>query len=467
MAKQSLQQLIDSHTQAGLRSLSKRQFLIWFAAASGKLFEGMLIFITGIGFSLIAADLQLSPTQGGILTGSILVGILIGSFVFGFLADYLGRKLIFIIEMLLFFFTLLAIYSAQSYGVLLLSFFISGFALGGDYPVAHIIISETMPTRYRGFIVLSAFSFQAIGAVTGAILSYLTLQAHPSDLTVWRLSYLYLACPAFFLFLIRFFIPESPHWLVEKNRHVDSLRATSQLLNIPIPNLPILTHSKKQKTTGYFYELFNQKNIRATILASLPWFLQDLGTYGIGIFTPTVIATLLSLPAHNNTNVTILKATEAAYASIFLDCFLLIGVICAIFLVERTGRIPLQITGFIGCAIGLSLAAFGQYQIDGTAVIFIICGFIVFNFSNNLGPNTITYLIAGELFPTRFRGIGAGFAASCGKVGASVTAFAFPIVLATFGLNALLTTLIITSIGGAIVTAYYRIETRGLNLETL
>ena len=100
-------------------------------------------------------------------------------------------------------------------------------------------------------------------------------------------------------------------------------------------------------------------------------------------------------------------------------------------------------------------------------MIFIICGFVVFNFSNNLGPNTITYLIAGELFPTIFRGIGVGFAASCGKVGASVTAFVFPIALATFGLNALLTTLIITSIGGAIVTAYYRIETTGLNLETL
>ncbi len=60
-------------------------------------------------------------------------------------------------------------------------------------------------------------------------------------------------------------------------------------------------------------------------------------------------------------------------------------------------------------------------------------GFMVFNFMTNLGPNAQTYLLAGEVFPTNIRGKGAGFAAAFAKIGAVLTAFVFPVVLADDG----------------------------------
>ena len=77
---------------------------------------------------------------------------------------------------------------------------------------------------------------------------------------------------------------------------------------------------------------------------------------------------------------------------------------------------------------------------------------MLFNFMTNIGPNAQTYLLAGEVFPTAVRGMGAGFAAAFAKIGAVMTAFLFPILLADIGTRALLYILVGTSILGAIVT---------------
>ena len=71
------------------------------------------------------------------------------------------------------------------------------------------------------------------------------------------------------------------------------------------------------------------------------------------------------------------------------------------------------------------------------------------------------------MFPTRLRGIGAGFAAAFAKIGAVTTAFLFPILLADIGTQALLMILVGTSLLGAVVTWAFRIETTGVNLEKI
>jgi hypothetical protein len=85
--------------------------------------------------------------------------------------------------------------------------------------------------------------------------------------------------------------------------------------------------------------------------------------------------------------------------------------------------------------------------------------FVLFYFMTNLGPNAMTYLLAGEVFPTHIRGKGAGFAASFAKVGAVLTAFLFPILLHTIGTIALLYMLVFTSVLGAAITWMFAIET--------
>jgi MFS transporter, putative metabolite transport protein len=92
---------------------------------------------------------------------------------------------------------------------------------------------------------------------------------------------------------------------------------------------------------------------------------------------------------------------------------------------------------------------------------------MLFNFMTNLGPNAQTYLLAGEVFPTSIRGIGAGVAAAVGKIGAVSTGFLFPILLASMGTTSVLYILVVTSLIGAVVTWMFRIETKGVNLDQI
>jgi sugar phosphate permease len=85
----------------------------------------------------------------------------------------------------------------------------------------------------------------------------------------------------------------------------------------------------------------------------------------------------------------------------------------------------------------------------------------------NIGPNAMTYLLAGEVFPTHIRGKGAGFSASFAKIGAVLTAFLFPVLLKTIGTQYLLYLLAGTSILGALITWRFRIETAGISLEDM
>jgi putative MFS transporter len=163
----------------------------------------------------------------------------------------------------------------------------------------------------------------------------------------------------------------------------------------------------------------------------------------------------------------ILQDINAAKGAALTTSLLLVGIVFAIALADVVGRISLQVFGFVGCAVGLFLASLSAHFSDGEGLLLIFAGFMLFNFMTNLGPNAQTYLLAGEVFPTAIRGKGAGFAAAFAKIGAVMTAFLFPILLDSIGTQALLYGLIVTSILGAAVTWFFRIETTGVNLETL
>jgi putative MFS transporter len=213
--------------------------------------------------------------------------------------------------------------------------------------------------------------------------------------------------------------------------------------------------------------LFQPANIRATVLASVPWFLQDLGTYGIGIFTPAILAASIGHKTAHVRNLAELVTNDelAAKGAALIDVLLIVGILAAILLVNRVGRIRLQVWGFIGCAVGLAIAAASTVVTETSETLLIFTGFMVFNFMTNMGPNAQTYLLAGEVFPTQVRGTGAGFAAAFAKIGAVMTAFLFPMLMVDIGTRALLLILVGTSLVGAVITFAFRIETTGVNLE--
>jgi MFS family permease len=337
------------------------------------------------------------------------------------------------------------------------------------------VISENIPSANRGRLVLGAFGFQAVGALAGTGVGCLVLVLVP-DLSAWRWMYATALIPALAVTVGRFFVVESANWLSVRGDHDKAEQSVTKLL-VRKPQYPTdikLVRAEANAGNGHggqgsFMALFNERNRRATIFASVPWFLQDLGTYGIGIFTPVILAAALGGGSDHVRSLSDLISDSilAAKGAALIDVLLIVGILFAVMLADIYGRIKLQIFGFIGCAVGLFLASL-SIDFSGTSKIaMIFAGFMLFNFMTNLGPNAQTYLLAGEVFPTEVRGMGAGFAAAFAKIGAVATAFLFPILLVAIGTRALLYGLIVTSLLGAIATWLYRIETTGVNLDEI
>jgi MFS transporter, putative metabolite transport protein len=454
--------------------LTPMQWRIWTLAAAGKFFEGFVVFMTGVALPLISREFGIGSAENGLISAASLAGILVGAIGLGGMSDAFGRKRMFIIEMVIFCAFLVLLTLCTNFISLIICLLGLGVALGCDYPTAHMIISESTPSTSRGKLVLAAFAFQAVGALGGTVVGYFVLVADPS-LDAWRWMYATAIIPAVLVTVGRFFIPESANWLHIRGATEKAEEAAQRLLlRKPLypGNIKLLRDTAaaaQEHAKGGFFALFNKHNRRATIFASVPWFIQDLGTYGIGIFTPTILAAALGSSADHVRSISdlILNDILAAKGAAMITTLLIIGIIFAVALADVVGRIWLQVLGFIGCAAGLFIAALsGHFEgASQTTVIFI--GFMLFNFMTNIGPNAQTYLLAGEVFPTAIRGTGAGFAAAIGKIGAVSTAFLFPILLAGIGTGALLYILVGTSLLGAVVTWAYRIETNGVSLEEI
>lgn len=452
--------------------LTDMQWRIWGLAAAGKFFEGLVVFMTGVAIPLMGAEFGMTATQHGVVGAASLVGILIGALVLGGLADTFGRKPMFIVEMIIFMLFLVLAAVSPSYPWLVIALFGIGVALGCDYPTAHLIISESIPSAVRGRLVLSAFGFQAVGALTGTVIGYVILMIYP-DVGAWRWMYATAILPALLVVIGRFSITESAQWLATRGRLTDARAETMRLLmrNPPYPRditlaPPDAHHAPGRDERGYD-ALLKPRNRRATILAAVPWFLQDLSTYGIGIFTPTILAATFGHQSEHAQGTAALVHQEilAAKGAGLIDVLLIVGIVAAVLLADRVGRIKLQVLGFIGCAAGLLLAAVSANFSGSARTLLVFGGFMLFNFMTNLGPNSQTYLLAGEVFPTHVRAKGAGVAAAFAKIGAVLTAFFFPIVIADVGTQPLLYVLVLTSLAGAAVTYLFRIETMGSNLE--
>ena len=461
-------------TAVSSTSMTAMQWRIWILAAAGKFFEGLVVFMTGVATPLIASEFNMTAAEHGLVSAATLFGILVGAVALGGLADYFGRKLLFIGEMVIFVVFLVLLTASPSLPWLVLSLFGLGLALGCDYPTAHMMISESTPSNLRGRLVLSAFGFQSLGVLAGTALGYEILHNIP-DIGAWRWMYATAIIPAVLVTFGRFFVLESATWQLARGRVAEAERTTASLLrrHPPYPRTVRLGPGIPHHTHGLshlrrYLTLFNRSNRRATIFASVPWFLQDLGTYGIGIFTPTILASAIGHKPHAVRNVTDLIHNDvlAAKGAALIDVLLIIGFVAAVLLADKVSRITLQGFGFIGCAAGLLLASFSTSFGGETHVLLIFAGFMLFNFMTNLGPNAQTYL-AGEVFPTGIRGLGAGFAAAFAKIGAVTTAFLFPVLLADIGTRALLYILVITSLLGAVVTWVFRIETTRVSLDKI
>jgi hypothetical protein len=281
--------------------------------------------------------------------------------------------------------------------------------------------------------------------------------------------------PALLIIVLRRTVPESPRWMAQNGQEQEAVKVVEELTNVPVIVTDKDRERGEQSSEGiqalFQPQLFKRNMIRRTIFTSVPWFLMDIATYGVGIFTPTLIAALAfggnSGQASTNFIADDIASTEWTAA---LDIFLVLGFLSAIFLVERLGRVRLQLGGFAFMAVGLVLLGFSSIlqESDGTQYLgLVFLGFAVFNFFMNAGPNATTYALPAEVFPSDIRAAGHGFAAGAAKLGAALGVFFFPILQEVVGIPALVFGMAGVCVVALFITQAFKIEPAGMSLDEI
>ncbi len=459
------------HAALDKSPLTKSHWRIWALCAMGVFIDGFDLFIIAVAIPLIAQDLGASKWLLGLIGAAAPMGAILGAAVLGYVTDKIGRKAMYMFDLCIFIvFSALSLVAWDAYSLIAFRFLL-GIGIGADYPISSAYIAEFMPAKLRGKMLAGAFSFQALGSVAGAVVGLLVLMAFPSE-HCWRLMLGSGIIPALLVMAMRHSAPESPRWLLSKGRTSEArevVAAVTERDDLVIESEPVA--SAEPVVSPDARTLLTPLFLKRTMLALLPWFLLDIALYAVGTFTPSLISAFGSFQSTHHPHgarAFIEKDMIATQGAIFLDVFLVIGFALSVFLVERVGRIKLQLFGFLGMTLGLGVLAWaGDLPKSDQSLVMVFVGFAIFNLLVNTGPNATTYLLASELFPTNLRATGHGLASAAGKVGAVIGIFFLPVAIATHGLST--TMAFVAGVGflGFVVTWILGIETAGASLEDL
>lgn len=448
--------------------LTRSMWILWILSAGLIALDGFDFFIIGVALPFIEKDFELTPPEIGAVAVAAIIGSLVGSLTLGAITDKIGRQKMLLVDVIIFLISSMGTALAWSAFSLIFFRFLVGVAIGADYPISVAYITENVPSRFRGRMIIGAFTFQAVGAALGAITGIVVIKscvlfsANPLETAIkygWRIMLGFGLIMAIVIYFLRLqFLLESPRYFITKGDYTAASIAASELLEMEIEITP--EDEPLQEDNITWSALFS-RYWRQTVFASVPWFLQDISTYGIGIFTPTIISVLAFSKETDFLSVQINSASGAA----LVDLFLILGFLVAVLLVDKVGRVKLQIAGFLGMALGLTILTLKEG--NNTSLTTVLVGFFVFNFSMNAGPNSTTFLLSGEVFPTAIRATGAGVAAAFAKLGAVLGTYLLPILRVEIGVNRVLYILAISCVLAAVVTYVFRIETTGKSLEQL
>ncbi|KAF8318366.1 phosphate transporter [Clavulina sp. PMI_390] len=377
-----------------------------------------------------------------------LFGNLVGQLVFGWLADRKGRKTMYgIVLTIMIIGTFVQSLSGGSesvniIGTIIFWRFCTGVGIGGDYPITALITSEFAATEIRGQMMAAVFSAQAWGTLLSAIVSLIIVAGFKDGMldqsnyaavdSSWRLL-IGLGCiPAVIALYFRKGLPETPRYtsdvkmnLAQTRHDVEQLQADEEYedrWDIPVVHVEAPAASPED-----FWEYFSQRKNAVTLFATCwTWFAQDIAFYGLILNSSTFIKSIAGAPQYASPG-------QNAYHELFNISLgnviialggLLPGSLAAFLLIDRWGRRPLQKLGFAALIIIFLCMGFGYDSmiVKGNAHSRGAFGFLycLAMFFANLGPNTTTFVIPGEIFPTRYRATCHGISAASGKVGAII-----------------------------------------------
>jgi len=375
---------------------------------------------------------QLTPVELGFLGSAGVLGMIIGAAASGKLADKFGRRTIILTTLLLFSLGSALCGLSVNYEMLLVCRFFTGLGLGGELPVASTLISELSSLKARGRNVIVLESFWAWGWIVAALVAYLLIPVYG-----WRIAFFIGAIPALFAAILRFTIPESPRYLAAQGKyheadsivrkmeaqagaqyqgdypadHLADHSAEEAFKAAPSSAEPASAKPAKMNT---FIGLWRKENTRSTVVLWVLWFGINLGYYGFVLWTPSLL---------------VIKGYDlvTSFGFTLIMCFAqLPGYASAAVLIEKIGRKPILVIYLLGTAA--SAWAFGQA--GGTTQV-LIAGCFLYFFA--LGAWGCVYAYTPELYPTAIRGLGVGWAAAFGRVGAFIAPMIVPVLYGFFG----------------------------------
>ncbi len=412
--------------------MSRFHWRIVITAGVGFFTDAYELFIIGVVTAILGPIWHLTTLQLSFLNGASLAAAALGAVTFGHLSDLFGRKKLYGLEIAILFVGALCSCTAQNFTWLICARILVGFGIGGDYPSSAVVASEHSNPKTRGFLVLLVFAMQAVGLIFGSLFASILLAIHFHPTVVWRVLLGFGMLPASGVFYLRRRIEESPHYARTKDIPAEVSRVVSDLAGVE-DEVERLRYKKQS--------LRNKKWLMYMVGTAGAWFLMDVALYGNGVSNVLILKSL-------NPHESLLSHTLLS-AFIFL-IFAVPGYFLAAKYIDRIGRRNLQLLGFV--AIALAYLAIGLIpSIIYTTPLFVIIYGLSYFFIN-FGPNTTTFLIPSEIYPTTIRAKAHGISAAVGKLGAFVGAFFLPVILLHYGMYTVMTTMGIVSILGLLVT---------------
>ncbi|KAI0017260.1 phosphate permease [Xylariomycetidae sp. FL0641] len=385
---------------------------------------------------------------------STSAGTVVGQLGFGYLADALGRKKMYGLELIIIIFATLGQAlssgspSVDIVGLIIFWRVLLGVGIGGDYPLSSIITSEFATTKWRGAMMGAVFAMQGIGQLVCAFVMLFvtlgfkdTLSSSPSISEcdgwcavavdkMWRTLIGFGAVPACIALYYRLTIPETPRYTFDVGRDVEKASEdvvayrTGKHEGKPddISRLQARAAAQEQMKipkaswSDFFRHYSIPKNGLLLLGTAGSWFCLDVAFYGLSLNNATILDVIgFSTSGANNTY-------EYLYRTAIGNLIIVLagavpGYWVSVATLDTLGRKTIQMGGFVILTILFIVMGFAYNHISGNGLLAI---YVLAQFFFNFGPNMTTFIIPGEVFPTRYRSTSHGISAASGKVGSII-----------------------------------------------
>jgi MFS family permease len=353
-----------------------------------------------------SSQLHFTNAEIGLASSAYLAGAVFGAIFFGWLTDRLGRKKLFFITVAVYLIATAATATSWSITSFVCFRFLTGAGIGGEYTAINSTIQELVPARVRGWTDLMINGSFWIGAAMGAAASVVLLDPAIIDPDFgWRLAFLIGAALGFVIFLMRFWIPESPRWLMTHGRANEAeaaVAAIEERIRKAGHELPPGPFPRVRLRTRHFtplrevaLTLFRSQRLRTMV--GLALMAAQAFFYNAIFFTYALILTDFYGIRSDHVGWYILPFALGNF----------LGPVLLGRLFDTVGR--RQMISFTYAMSGLLLAATGYLFMRGvlSAEVQTIAWMVIFFFASAAASSA--YLTVSEIFPLEIRALAIAF----------------------------------------------------------